>query len=319
MCGRRAARGNRPRGYRCDNGWVIFKGMSFTFRQLEIFVEAAIDGNFRKTADRIGISQPAISKHVSALEKSLDKALFTRSRGSSARLSAEGKLLLPAAREILARRGCFTPAEGSKEPLHLTVLVGAHLLETVVRPVIADIHNLFPKLSMEFVAISGAREVDERFKSGTADLAIYTGHAPERPGPSVEVLSVIGCSLYAAPDLADRFDGDLGRLSAMPFVLPLAHHPAGHWTTEALSRAGITPSNVAARLQFGHVLAGMVAEGRGLGLLFDDHARRQLGTKVRRLPIEIGPAFRVMVRGNKAHHPDAVECVHFLRQLMMSG
>jgi LysR family transcriptional regulator, low CO2-responsive transcriptional regulator len=33
----------------------------YTIRQLEVFVEAARDCNFARTAERLGISQPAVS------------------------------------------------------------------------------------------------------------------------------------------------------------------------------------------------------------------------------------------------------------------
>jgi len=36
--------------------------MTITFRQIEVFVEAAKDNNFRKTADRLGISQPSAGR-----------------------------------------------------------------------------------------------------------------------------------------------------------------------------------------------------------------------------------------------------------------
>ena len=36
--------------------------MSITFRQLEIFVAAAGDCNFRRTAERLGVSAPTVQK-----------------------------------------------------------------------------------------------------------------------------------------------------------------------------------------------------------------------------------------------------------------
>lgn len=35
--------------------------MALTFRKLEVFVAVAEDGNFRRAADRLGISQPSVS------------------------------------------------------------------------------------------------------------------------------------------------------------------------------------------------------------------------------------------------------------------
>lgn len=68
-----------------------------TLRQLEVFLAAAQDCHFARTASRLGISQPAVSAHISALEAQLGKKLFVRRKGCRPALSVHGVVLRAAA------------------------------------------------------------------------------------------------------------------------------------------------------------------------------------------------------------------------------
>lgn len=70
-------------------------------RILRGFVAVAEELNFRKAAERLHMSQPPLSRMISALEDQVNARLFTRSTRSVA-LSREGLLFLEAAREVLA-------------------------------------------------------------------------------------------------------------------------------------------------------------------------------------------------------------------------
>lgn len=62
-----------------------------TLAQISCFIEVATYQSFSKAAEHLYISQPAVSKQVSLLEKSLDMALIDRSYGG-AQLTAAGKM-----------------------------------------------------------------------------------------------------------------------------------------------------------------------------------------------------------------------------------
>ena len=101
--------------------------VSFTFRQLEVFVEAAQDCNFRKTADRLGITQPSVSNQIRALEQWAGGALFHRVRGSTPRLSSKGAAFLDKAQQLLAGQRQLHGqhvAPARKERLRLRIAAG---------------------------------------------------------------------------------------------------------------------------------------------------------------------------------------------------
>ncbi|CAN5650916.1 LysR family transcriptional regulator [soil metagenome] len=69
--------------------------------EIEAFVTIVNSGAFTRAADRLGISQPAISRRIDLLESELGAALFERLR-TGARLTDAGEAFLPFALRVLA-------------------------------------------------------------------------------------------------------------------------------------------------------------------------------------------------------------------------
>lgn len=70
-------------------------------RDLRYFIAVAEELHFTRAAERLYISQPALSKQLRLLEKALGTTLFDRDR-RAVRLTAAGEALLPHARRVLA-------------------------------------------------------------------------------------------------------------------------------------------------------------------------------------------------------------------------
>jgi LysR family hydrogen peroxide-inducible transcriptional activator len=71
-----------------------------SIKQLEYFLTVARASSFRGAAEQLGLSQPALTVQIAALEAVLGMQLFDRSRAGTL-LSPAGRELLPLAREIL--------------------------------------------------------------------------------------------------------------------------------------------------------------------------------------------------------------------------
>jgi DNA-binding transcriptional LysR family regulator len=76
--------------------------MNLTPRQLKIFVLLAETLSFQKTADRLHITQPTLSKLLKEIETTIGMKLFERST-RMVRLSQEGQDILDVARQITVR------------------------------------------------------------------------------------------------------------------------------------------------------------------------------------------------------------------------
>jgi DNA-binding transcriptional LysR family regulator len=74
--------------------------MDVHLRNLRYFVAVAEELHFSRAAERLHVSQPALSKQVRQLERELRFALFRRDR-RRVELTAAGAALLPAARRLL--------------------------------------------------------------------------------------------------------------------------------------------------------------------------------------------------------------------------
>ncbi|MBH5337659.1 LysR family transcriptional regulator [Streptomyces pactum] len=74
--------------------------MDAHLRDLRYFVATAEELNFTRAAERLFVSQPALSKQIKQLEELLRVRLFNRDR-RSVTLTAPGQALLPQAREVI--------------------------------------------------------------------------------------------------------------------------------------------------------------------------------------------------------------------------
>ena len=75
-------------------------------KQLRAFVAVAKYQSFAQAGEHLHVSQPALSLTIKALEENLGGALLSRTTRSVS-LTAEGEVLLPLARRLLADWGGF--------------------------------------------------------------------------------------------------------------------------------------------------------------------------------------------------------------------
>ena len=68
--------------------------------RLRVFISVARCGSFTAAARELGVSQPAVSQHISELEKELGCSLLLRTR-DGVTLTPEGERLMGYARQVL--------------------------------------------------------------------------------------------------------------------------------------------------------------------------------------------------------------------------
>ncbi|MFD6274342.1 LysR substrate-binding domain-containing protein [Streptomyces sp. NPDC060209] len=93
-------------------------------RDLRYFTAVAEELSFTRAAERLFVSQPALSKQIRMLEKQVGTELFDRDR-RTVRLTAAGEALLPHARTVLTAWGAAESAlEDAKAAERGTLTVG---------------------------------------------------------------------------------------------------------------------------------------------------------------------------------------------------
>ena len=84
--------------------------------RLKVFMTVAQEGSFTKAAAKLDISQPAVSQHISELERTTGVKLFERLHGEVV-LTDQGRIFQIHARRILEAYGCasslFSQAESA--------------------------------------------------------------------------------------------------------------------------------------------------------------------------------------------------------------
>jgi DNA-binding transcriptional LysR family regulator len=293
--------------------------MSLTLRQLEVFLAAAQDCNFRRTARRLGVSQPTVSGRIRSIEAYLGYELFDRSSGSSPQLTHRGRTFIARAQQLVsgATQLSATPkANAASTPLRLKVVIGPWLLTHRVMPALPAFCYDNPGIVGEFEPIGLMTEGRELVGSGEADICLYTGDAPQAAGLEVETLATTGCSIFGSPDLCARTRPTPEAISAAPFIMPPEHHPAAHWMRARLAGVGVSPKNIVVRTQFPDQVLQMMLQGRALSVFFDEFVE---GTALRRVGRALQPANRILVIGPRARRPAAAPMLQFLRKVSVQS
>jgi LysR family transcriptional regulator, cyn operon transcriptional activator len=96
-----------------------------TLRQLESFLAVVDLRSFRKAAERVALSQPALSQQVKELERELGTPILER-LGRTTALTEAGRILEAHARRVLAtRRGARDAIAGLQGLQHGSLVLGA--------------------------------------------------------------------------------------------------------------------------------------------------------------------------------------------------
>jgi len=197
-----------------------------TFRQLEVFVDAVEAGSFRACAERLAISQMAVSEHVRALEKQLGYPLLDRRRGAVSTPTQDGRQAYRRAKQILADIDELRSGPRSSAEPRPRLRIAAHgYISEILSGRLAQFGAAHRDVALEI-----ERRSFEGVLSGLTDGEIDVGFFLSL-GPVAELHSVMGwreeLGLFVgrAHPLAGRMQVAPEDLKAFPFVqLPAKSH-----------------------------------------------------------------------------------------------
>jgi DNA-binding transcriptional LysR family regulator len=149
----------------------------FDFR-LQVFYTAAKQLSFSRAAEALFISQPAVSKHIHALENYFKVKLFVR-QGSKISLTADGRVLLRYAEELFAlyRKLQFEMDQRAhKNRGQLRLGASTTIAQYVLPGFLAGFHEQFPDVQVNLIN-GNTRQIESFLMQKEIDLGIIEGHA----------------------------------------------------------------------------------------------------------------------------------------------
>ncbi len=171
------------------------------FRELSTFVAVAETGAFNAAARQLGMSPPAATRLVTALETRLEARLFTRTTRRVA-LTETGARLLEDARRILAELEEAETAAGGATLLprgHLRLTAPVIFGQRILAPILRDYLDAFPAVTAAALFVDrNVNLLDEGL-----DVALRIGPLPDSTLSARRVGSVRRV-LVAAPAYLER-------------------------------------------------------------------------------------------------------------------
>jgi len=171
--------------------------INFDLNDLQAFRAVVEQGSFRKAADAVRISQPALSRRIEKLEDALGVRLFERTTRKVS-LTQAGRGFMPSVERLLddldvALLGISEVA--SNRMGHVTVACVPSAAYYFMPSVIAHYHRQFPRIKVK-VLDSSAHDVLSAVVNGEADFGLSfmgTLEAEVEFEPLVQEVYVVAC------------------------------------------------------------------------------------------------------------------------------
>jgi DNA-binding transcriptional LysR family regulator len=241
---------------------------TLNLRQVEVFAAAAETGTMTAAADRLHLSQSAVSLAVAGLERSLGVQLFIRNRAKGLALTAAGRTFLPQARDLLAHADDVrAEAEAAGAALTGRLTVGCfRTTAPFLLPVLLETFGReHPEVELAFVE-GTLQDIERALLDGVCELAILYDIDIS---PALEHEALYGRVPYVlvAPDhpLADRDAVRVAELADFEMIM-LDVPPSREYLEGVLVHGGVTP-----RIRYStgsyELVRSLVARGLGFALL----------------------------------------------------
>jgi len=235
------------------------------FTQLRAFAAIAAEGNLTRAAERLHLTQPAVSLQLKALQSTLGLQLFTRTSTGMV-LTDDGAKLLPFAERVLDSIAEFR--QGA-DALHST-LSGTLSIGTILDPEFIRLGGFLKRLVESYPQISTRLQqgmsgsVLQQVRSGALDAGFYLG----APGKEFDcqVLTSFNYYVLAPQGWKHRVAGrDWAALAKLPWIWTPPESAHNRLLSKVFAGYKVTPHKVALVDQEPSML-DLVKSGVGLAL-----------------------------------------------------
>lgn len=244
---------------------------------LRTFVDAAETLNFRKTSERLLMSQPSVTVHIRLLEENLGLSLFKRSHNRVS-LTEEGRHFKEKAQKVLEQ------LDGSVEELHAfaqgyrkkwTLAISPLMAETVLPYVLRSFTEQHPEVEL-VIRVEESEAIEDLVEGEEVSAGISA-----LPPMSRTIRSLV---VYEDPLLfilpRDAYDDETGPAilieeTLRKSILFTHHHPV-FWE-ELLEKLRLQiPGIRTMKVTQAHIVKRFIQEGLGTSFLPKSMVRREL-------------------------------------------
>lgn len=239
-----------------------------SLRHLATLIAIAEHGSFAAAAERLGLTQSAVSMQMKALEGELDAELFDRSRRPP-ELSGAGRAAIEPARRILALYAGLREAARTPGDLAGSLRIGViPTASTGLLPAaLALLSGRYPRLAIR-IENGLSTELALRVADGALDAAVVTGDSGPERGLSRHLILTERLMVVAPLGAAGSTDATL--LTGLPFIRFNRRAGVGRIIERALGSRRI---RVAEAMELDSIEAILAMVSRGLGVsVVPEHA-----------------------------------------------
>ena len=250
---------------------------------LNAFIAIAEMRSFSQAAERLHLTQPAVSKRLASLESQLNVRLFDR-LGRETDLTEAGRALLPRAYAIINvmddTRRALTNLNGDVSG-RLSLATSHHIGLHRLPPLLRNFTRAYPEVTLDIRFLDSEIAYDEVLH-GRAELAVIT-LAPQTATP-IRAVPVWDDPLdfVVAPEhpLAQKRGIGLADVAAYPAVFPGGNTFTHHVAQRLFEREGLKP-NIAMSTNYMETIKMMVS----IGIAWSVLPRTMLDEQVVRLAL----------------------------------
>jgi DNA-binding transcriptional LysR family regulator len=242
--------------------------------QLRAFVTVAHEGNLTRAAERLHLTQPAVSLQIKSLQASLNLQLFARTSTGMA-LTDDGAKLLPFAERVMESMAEFRQGANA---LHMT-LSGTLSIGTILDPEFIRLGAFLRRLVETYPQVSTQLQhgmsgwVLQQIKSGELDVGFFLG----TPGREChfQTLTSFTYNVVAPQGWKSRVAGkDWPALAKLPWIWTPPESAHNRLLSKTFAQYKVTPNKVALVDQEPSML-DLVKSGVGLSLVRESVALRE--------------------------------------------
>lgn len=242
------------------------------YYQLKTFVTVAKEGHLTRAANKLFISQPAVSAHIKALEEELGLILFTRTP-KGMELTREGEILMEQAESALVtvneiRKQAASLKKAPTGKVRLGIHIDPEYLK--ISEFFTIMQNDYPGLKFHMIQAM-SWEVVDKIKAIDLDAGFIYGKSPASDISSLQLQTMNLCVVSPIQWADEVCDAGWKALDRFPWIGTPPPCPFHTIALNLFKKYELNPKMAAISDQE-QILNTLAASGTGLTLMIEDEA-----------------------------------------------